>query len=132
MHRHENTHGRANDRRALLVVGLGLLVAVAPFLLVPAPGDGGPITFVVRLAQVVAVLVGLGVAGTGYRAYRTGDLRPAAAIGLSVVALTLVGAVGGLFETSGGPLISIPAWLLAGIVAVGLSVWAAYRFVGAD
>ena len=127
MQQHVESNQPANDRRAIPVVLLGVLVAVVPVLLVPFPGDGGPITFVVRIMQGIAVIIGIGVVGVGYHSYRTGDLRLSLAVGSSILGLTLVGVIGGLVETSGGPLIPRWVWLLAAIVVVGLSVALAYR-----
>lgn len=117
----------ADDRRAIPVVVLGILVAVVPFLLVPFPGDGGPITFAVRLMQGIAVVVGVGVMVAGYHSYRTGDLRPSVAAASSILGLTLFGVVGGIVETTGGPFVPVGVWLLSAILVVGLSVIGAYR-----
>ena len=113
------------DRRALPVVVLGIfivLIAVIPFLLIPSPGGGGPITFAVRFMQGIAALVGLGVTATGIYSYRTGNLRPAMAVGITIVGLVIVGAVGGLVETTGGPLIPVWVWLIAAALVILVSL----------
>lgn len=120
------------DRRAIPVIVLGIFVALLPFLFLPSPGDGGPITFVVRLMQGIALLAGIGVIYSGYYSYRTRNLRPAIAVGSSIIGLVVVGAVGGYVETSGGPLIPIWVWFLAAIVVIGISFWISYQFVGTD
>lgn len=116
------------DRRALPVSVLGLLAAIAPIILFPVPGDGGPITFGVRLVQAIAGVVGLGVAVTGVYSYRTGDLRPAIAATATIVGLAIVGAVGSYVETTGGPLAPVWVWLLATITVVSISFVATYRY----
>lgn len=119
----------AQDRRALPVVVLGILVASVPFLLVPSPGSGGPITFAVRLVQTIAALVGVGVVASGIYSYRTGNLRPAATAGSTVVGLILVGGTGGIVETTGGLLIPIWVWALAALSVVGVSLVVTDRLV---
>ena len=132
MQQHAEPMQPADDRRALPVVVLGILVAVVPVLLVPFPGDGGPITFAVRVMQGIAVIVGVGVMGTGYYSYRTGDLRPSVAAGSSILGLTLVGVVGGIVETTSGRFVPLWTWLLAVILVVGLSIIGAYRRNGTN
>lgn len=117
------------DRRALPVVVLGILVAFVPFLLVPSPGSGGPITFAVRFMQTIAALVGVGVVGSGIYSYRTGNLRPAATAGSTVVGLILVGGIGGIVEMTGGPLIPIWIWALAALFVIGISLVVTHRLV---
>ncbi|WP_254763191.1 hypothetical protein [Natrinema marinum] len=117
----------ATDRRALPVIALGVLVAAVPLLLFSSAGDGGPITFVFRMIQSVAALGGVSVAGIGYYSYRTGALRPAATVGLSIVGLALVGAIGGLIELSSGRFVPVPVWLLAAAGAIGGSATIASR-----
>ena len=120
------------DRRALPVVLLGTLIAIVPLILVPSPGDGGPITFGVRLLQAIAVLVGLGVGTTGVYSYRSGNLRPAVAAAMTIIGLLIVGVVGGLVETTGGPLIPIWVWILAAVVAISASLAVTHRFVSGE
>ena len=120
------------DRRALPVVLLGILIAIVPLILAPSPGGGGPITFVVRLMQAIAVLVSLGVVATGVYSYRTGNLRPAVAAATTIIGLLIVGVVGGLIETTGGPLIPIWVWVLAAVVAISASLAVTYRLVSGE
>ena len=120
------------DRRALPVVVLGILIAIIPFILAPSPGEGGPMTFVVRLLQAIAVLVGLGVVTTGVYSYRTGNLRPAVAAATTIIGLLIVGVVGGFVETTGGPLIPILVWILAAAVTISASLAVTYRFVSGE
>lgn len=115
------------DRRALLVVVFGILVATIPFVLVPPSSPGDPVAFAVLLVQVIVAVVGLGVAATGVYSYRTGDLRPAIAATTTIVGLVIVGAVGGLVEMAGGPLVPIWVWLLATVTVVIISLTVTYR-----
>jgi peptidoglycan/LPS O-acetylase OafA/YrhL len=101
------------------VVGLGMLVAVLPLLLLP--DSSGPVAFALGLMQSIAVLVGASVVGAGLYSYRTGNCRPAAAAALAVLGLGLVGALGGFVEASGGPLIPIWGWVVA-VLLVGVFV----------
>lgn len=119
------------ERRFLALPAIVLGPAVALWLLVlaPFPGDGGPITFVVRGAQVVLLVLGAGVFTLGIRGYRSGDVRPAVAAAVTVVALSVVGAAGAYYETSLGFLVPMWVWLVAGVVAVALSLTATYRLV---
>ena len=117
------------DRRALPVVVLGLLVGIVPSLAVRPPDDGGPVVVGVYVFWVVAGLVGLGTVAAGLRSYRTGDLRPAMTAATTVTGLVLVIAIGALVETSGGPLIPLWAWLVAGALAVGVALAVTNRFV---
>ncbi|KTG09464.1 hypothetical protein AUR64_16955 [Haloprofundus marisrubri] len=126
------SNGPANDRRALPIVVFGVLVALAPLMLAPFPGGGGPITFIVRLVQGLAVVVGIGVVGAGYRSYRTGKFRFSLAVVLSILSLILVAGIGGLVETSANLFIPIGVWLLAISVVVGLSVVLAFRLTHVD
>ena len=116
------------DRRALPAVVIGVLVAITPLLLLPAPGDGGPITFAVRLMQVIAASIGLAVAATGVYSYRTRDLRPAMVATTTIVGLVIVGVVGGLVEITGGLLVPVWAWLLAATLVILGSLAVTYRF----
>jgi hypothetical protein len=94
-------------------------VFVATLPLVVLPESSGPIAFVVDLLQTVAVVVGLSVVAAGLYSYRTGNPRSAVAAGLIVVGLTVAGALGGLVETSGGPLVPIWVWMVS-ILAIVL------------
>jgi hypothetical protein len=47
----------------------------------------------------------------------------------TVTGLVLVIAIGALVETSGGPLIPLWAWLVAGALAVGVALVVTNRFV---
>ncbi|MFB6174268.1 MAG: hypothetical protein ABEI39_06460 [Halobacteriales archaeon] len=126
------TGATGRDRRALPVVVLGVLVAVVPVVLLLSPGDGGPVTVAVRLLQAVGALAGHLVAAAGAYSYWTGDLRPAAAAGTATVGLVAVGAVGALIETAGGPLVPIPAWLVAAAAVVVASLRLASRVGGVE
>ncbi|WP_265111847.1 hypothetical protein [Halosolutus halophilus] len=132
MERHVKRFLSTGDHRALPVVVMGILVAIAPFLLIPSPGDGGPITFAVRLMQVIAAVLGLAVAVTGIYSYRTGNLRPAMVTATTIFGLTIVGVVGGLVEMTGGPLIPIWAWLLAAALVLPASLAVTYRFISGE
>lgn len=121
----------ARERRALPVIVLGILVVVVPVLLVPSPGDGGPITFEVRLMQAIAAVIGLAVAATGVYSYRTGNLGPAMAAGTTVAGLVMVGIVGGVIGTAGGPLVPIRAWALSATLVV-VSIAVTYRFASGN
>lgn len=116
-------------RYVLPVVTLGVAVVVAPLVLVPSPGSG-PIGFAVRSMQAIVAAVGLGVAATGVYSYRTGDPRPAVAAGTSIIALTVVGTIGGAVEMAGGPLVPTWVWVVAASVAVLVSVAATNRVAG--
>lgn len=116
-----------DDRRAIPVVVLGLLVGVGPILYVPFPGDGGPITFIVRALQIIAFLFGVCIMGIGYHSYRTGKIRIATAIGSSTVGVAAVVVLGRITESSVGLLIPFWTWITAITVVVGLSVMATFR-----
>lgn len=108
----------APDRRALLVVLLGVAVIFAPLFLLPGAGDGGPIAVVVGLAQAIAAVVGLVVAATGLYSDRTGDLRPAVAAAATVVGLLVVGVIGAAVELSVGRLVPLWGWFLAALLVI--------------
>ncbi|EJN60013.1 hypothetical protein HSB1_21710 [Halogranum salarium B-1] len=101
---------------AALVVVLGVLVAVLP--LVSLPESSGPMAFLISAVQVVAGVVGVAVAIAGVYSYRTGNPQAAVAAGLMIVGFVAVGAVGGLVETSGGPLVPIWVWMVSILVVV--------------
>lgn len=114
---------------ALPAVVLGPVVALSLLVLVPFPGDGGPITFVVRAAQVILLVFGAGVFALGVRGYRSGDVRPAVGAAATVLALSVVAAAGAYYETSIGFLVPMWVWLVAGVTAIALSLTATYRLV---
>jgi ABC-type amino acid transport system permease subunit len=105
------------DRRAIPVIGLGILLIFAPLFALPSAGDG-PIAVVVGLMQAIAAAVGLVVAATGLYSHRTGDLRPAVAAAVTVVGLLGLGVVGAVVELSVGRLIPIWAWFLAAVLVI--------------
>lgn len=111
-------HARQHRYRviAALVVALGVLVAVLP--LVSLPESSGPMAFLISAVQVVAGVVGVAVAIAGVYSYRTGNPQAAVAAGLMIVGFVTVGAVGGLVETSGGPLVPIWVWMVSILVVV--------------
>ena len=125
MNQRFRTVSSSGDWRALPVMVLGILIAIAPVVAVPFP-EAGALTFVIRFAQVVGIVVGAGVAFVGYRSYRTGDLRPSAALGLSVVGVGVVGVVGNAIEQTSG-LIPLWVWGVAAIAVVVMAVLLAYR-----
>jgi hypothetical protein len=47
-----------------------------------------------------------------------------------VSSLAVVGGIGAVVETTGGPLVPVPVWLLAGLLAVGASFVIADRSIG--
>jgi hypothetical protein len=114
---------------ALPAIVLGPAVALWLLVLVPFPGDGGPMTFVVSAAQVLLFVLGAGVFALGVRGYRSGNVRPAVAAAVTVVALSVVGAAGAYYETNVGFLVPTWVWLVAGVAAVALSLIATYRLV---
>lgn len=116
-----------DSRIIILVVILGVLVAVLPLMFLPK--SSGPVAFAVRLMQGIAGVVGLCVIGAGFYSYRTGNLRPGVATGLTVIGLILVGALGGIVETSGGPLIPIWAWFMSAILVIAFAVVTTNRVV---
>ena len=130
MERQGRLASSAGDRRALPVVVLGLLVGIVPSLTVRPPDGGGPVVVGVYALWVIAGVVGLGTVAAGLRSYRTGDFRPAMTAATTVTGLIAVIAIGGLVETSGGPLIPLWAWLAAGALAVGVALAVTNRFVG--
>lgn len=117
----------SDNRISLAVVALGILVAVLPLLLLPE--SSGPVAFAIKLMQAIAVIVGLGVVGAGFYSYRTENLRPAVATGLIVIGLLLLGALGGIVETSGGPLIPIWAWFVSVILVIAFAIVTTNRVV---
>lgn len=104
----------ADTRIPLAVIALGILVAVLPLFLLPE--SSGPVAFAISVLQGLAVLAGFGVVGAGLYSYRTGNPRPAVATALTLLGFALIGAVGALVETSGGPLIPIWAWVVSAIL----------------
>lgn len=108
------------DQIPILVSLLGLLIAVLPLLLLPS--SSGALLFPVLIMKFLGVVVGVGVAGTGFYSHRTGNLRPALFTGSAVVGLLVVGIVGGLVEWTGGPLVPIWLWILSAVFAMGIAV----------
>lgn len=117
----------SDTRIPLAVIVLGILVAVLPLLFLPE--SSGPVAFAIRLMQGIAVLVGVGVVGTGFYSYRTGNPRPAVATALTILGLVLVGAIGGLVETSGGPLIPVWAWVVSAVLVGAFAITTTNRVV---
>lgn len=113
------------NRFALSIVVLGLALAVLPLVLLPE--SSGPVAFALTMMQGIAIVVGLGVGTIGLYSYRTGNLRPALATGLSVIGLGVVGAVGAYVEMTGGPLIPIWVWLLSAMLIIGIVLMMTYR-----
>lgn len=111
-----------------LVSLLGLLIAVLP--LVYLPTSSGPVAFAILMMKAIGVLVGLGVVGVGLYSYRTGNSQPAMATGLAVIGLVVVGVIGGLIETTGGPLVPIWVWAISALLVVGLAIIVTTRFLG--
>lgn len=106
------------DRRALLVVLLGVAVIFAPLFLLPGTSDRGPIAVVVGLAQAIAAAMGLVVAAMGLYSHRTGDLRPAVAAAATVVGLLAVGVIGAAVELTMGRLIPLWGWFLGAVLVI--------------
>lgn len=102
---------------------VGVLVAVLPIVYLGPGGIGvGPTRFAVLVMQVVMGVVGLGVVGAGVSSYRTGDPRLAVAAVTILVGLAVVGGVGAYVEMTGGPLVPIPVWVSAGLLAIGVAI----------
>ncbi|WP_232819786.1 hypothetical protein [Haloprofundus halophilus] len=116
-----------DNRIPLAVIALGILVAVLPLLLLPK--SSGPMAFVIRLLQVIAVIVGLGVVGAGFYSYRTGNLQLAVTTGLTVIGLVLVAALGGIVETRGNLFIPIWAWFVSAILVTAFAIATINRVV---
>lgn len=111
------------ERSGVLAAALGVVVAVLPVVyLGPGGVGGGPVGFAVLAMEVVAGAAGLGVVGAGVYSYRTGNSRPAVTAVALVSGLVVVGGIGAYVETTGGPLVPIPVWFLAGLLAVGAAL----------
>lgn len=107
---------------AVAAVLVGVVIMAVPFLLLPLPehpGGGGPINFAVLMMYGILGTLGLLVAALGVYAAHTGNAHPAVTAVTTVSGWAILGGIGWVIETSGGPLIPIWAWVLA-VVGVSL------------
>ena len=115
----------------LLAAVSGVFVAVLPVVYLGAGEFGvGPIGFAVLLMEVVTGVVGLGLIGAGVHSSRTGDPRPVVAAVAILGSSAVVGGTGAYVEMSRGPLVPIPAWVVAGLLALGASLGVTERLTG--
>ncbi|WP_373189280.1 hypothetical protein [Halolamina sp.] len=117
MESHRQSKSTPSKGLPFLVSLLGLLIAVLPLIYLPT--SSGPVAFAILMMKAIGVIIGLGVVGVGLYSYRTGNPQPAMATGLAVIGLLIVGIIGGLIETTGGPLVPIWVWALSALLVVG-------------
>ena len=125
---HRESQTSPSNRVPLLVSFLGLLIVILPLIYLPS--SSGALAFPVLIMKFLGIVVGVGVASTGLDSYRTGNLQPAMVTGSAVIGLLSVGIIGGLIETSGGPLIPIWLWVLSAVLTIGAAIILTTRLLG--
>lgn len=120
--------GRTAGRLAFVTGGL---VIVLPFVYFGGPGslDDGPVRFAVLVMESILVGVGVGIIATGRYSQRTGDPGPAIWAVATLCNLAVLGAISAAVEMSGGPLVPIPVWFVAALLAIGVAVWMTNRIL---
>ena len=110
------------DQISVSVAVLGLLVALFPIVYLGLPREIHELTFPVLFMQFTGVIVGLAVIWAGYYSKKSGDILPALGSGLFIIGLVLVGVIGALVETLGGPLVPIWVWGVSALAVGGIAV----------
>lgn len=108
------------------LIALGVSIGALPAVLLRG---AGALAFVVLVVQLVAGVVGLGVAALGVQCYRTENDRLATVAGLTVVGWLLLAGAARTHNERSLSLVPIWAWWLAVPLVVALARRATARIV---